>query len=391
MAVPCGPGGVVHDYVPLYFGSLSPMLLGVINKKNVDQFEILYFEYPITLLDREDVVYTDASANTNDPPSFYDDPTNLDKLNWTEIDSLKWSSQTEQLRHERMAEVLVRSSLPIQDALRIVVWNGDVKKHILELAVKFGANVPPITFEDPSRRHWFKDFLETGRKSVVTGPRGIALQYGAAVASLQKQRGRLDAPFASLRELLTGLRHRFDIMSHTAELVGLQSENGIHQASVDVHTLEVVARLRGQREFAALADNERDVLELAAYLHDIGKGPKSRWVKNNGVQKVDPDHPVRAMPMMVDILTASVQNWSVEDAKLLLKLVCYHDLVGEVLGKGRDEAQLVETAADLRELDMLFALGKADATSLVEWWWNEDEAQALYDRCYRRIANQNPR
>jgi hypothetical protein len=31
---------------------------------------------------------------------------------------------------------------------------------------------------------------------------------------------------------------------------------------------------------------------------------------------------------------------------------------------------------------MLFMLGKADATSLVEHWWEEDEAAALYDRCW---------
>jgi ssDNA thymidine ADP-ribosyltransferase, DarT len=37
MVVSCGPGGCVHDYVPLYFGAISPMLLGVINTKNVEQ------------------------------------------------------------------------------------------------------------------------------------------------------------------------------------------------------------------------------------------------------------------------------------------------------------------------------------------------------------------
>jgi hypothetical protein len=26
---------------------------------------------------------------------------------------------------------------------------------------------------------------------------------------------------------------------------------------------------------------------LAAYLHDIGKGPKERWAGNGGIQKVD--------------------------------------------------------------------------------------------------------
>lgn len=43
MPVTCGPGGVVHDYVPLYFGSVSPMLLSVVRAKNVDQMDILYF------------------------------------------------------------------------------------------------------------------------------------------------------------------------------------------------------------------------------------------------------------------------------------------------------------------------------------------------------------
>src|ERR1700685_3064022 len=63
MAVTTGVGGMVHDYVPLYFGSLSPMLLAVVNKKNVDQMDILYFEFPLSTLNRDDVVFTDASAN----------------------------------------------------------------------------------------------------------------------------------------------------------------------------------------------------------------------------------------------------------------------------------------------------------------------------------------
>src|SRR6266487_573160 len=101
MEVPCGPCGMVHDYVPLYFGSLSPMLLAVVNKKNVDQMDILYFEFPIALLERNDVLFTDAAANTVVPPHFYFDPGDLDRLNWAEIDSLKWSSADETLKRQR--------------------------------------------------------------------------------------------------------------------------------------------------------------------------------------------------------------------------------------------------------------------------------------------------
>ena len=27
--IPCGPGGTIHDYVPFYFGYLSPMMLNL--------------------------------------------------------------------------------------------------------------------------------------------------------------------------------------------------------------------------------------------------------------------------------------------------------------------------------------------------------------------------
>jgi hypothetical protein len=89
--------------------------------------------------------------------------------------------------------------------------------------------------------------------------------------------------------------------------------------------------------------------------------------------------------MMVDILTKQVKRVKQGNAEVILKLVCYHDLVGEVLGKGRDEAQIVDVAKNKLELDMLFALGKADATSLSEGWWTEEDASKLYGRCLAAI------
>ncbi len=166
----------------------------------------------------------------------------------------------------------------------------------------------------------------------------------------------------------------------------LKSANGMHRHTVDVHTLEVVERLKSLPEYEDLSSQDRSRIELAAYLHDIGKGPKERWSKNNGIQKPDPDHAVRALPMVVEILCQQVRKIKQENAALLLKLVCYHDLVGEVLGKGRDEQQIVDVADNEIELKMLFALGKADATSLTEWWWDEDKANVLYDRCLAAIT-----
>jgi hypothetical protein len=366
------------------------MLLPVLRMKNVDQMDILYFEFPISLLNRADVVFTDASANTSEPPNFYSDPADLVRLNWREIDSLKWSSANDILRHQRMAEVLVYSDLPVQDAVRVVVWNESKRKQVEELVTKAGVPFPAIEFASPERRHYFLKFMEGSRSSIVTGPKGIARAYASACEQIRQKKGQqANAPFETLENLLEGLREDFACLPHTAELVGLESENSFYRGTVDIDTLRVVQNLKTLRGFASLPREYQDHVELAAYLHDIGKGPKARWERNDGIQKVDPDHPVRAMPMMVEILTQQVRKAKQEDAELILKLVCYHDLVDEVLGKGRDKQQIVDVAKTELELDMLFALGRADATSLVKGSWDEDAAAALYNCCLAAIKARN--
>jgi len=139
MVVPCGPRDCVHDYVPLYFGAISPMLLRVINAKNIEQRDILYCEFPISLVEGANAVFTDASANTSIPPNFYTDPADLDKLNCEAINSLKWRSVDDEFRHQRMAELLIHRQLPIMAASRCVVWNSRIKKKVERIVVAAAA------------------------------------------------------------------------------------------------------------------------------------------------------------------------------------------------------------------------------------------------------------
>lgn len=386
MLVPCGPGGCVHDYVPLYFGSRSLMLLGVINAKNVDQRDILYFEFPISLVTRPDVVFTNASANTDVAPNFYNNPADLSKLDWEAIDLLTWSEPDDAKRHRRMAELLVHGRLAVTDATRCVVWNANARERVL--AIVGNKPFPSIEYESSGRRHWFTAFMNNSAASVVVGPREIAEIFQSTCDAIQEESEKVsdDALFEDLDDLLSGLRKDFGCLTHTAELIGLQSANGLHKKTVDIHTFEVVSRLRSLPEFLRLEAGLKDLVEIAAYLHDIGKGPRSRWEWNGGLQKVDPNHPVGAMPMVVDILTKHVAYVNQEDAEAIAKLVCYHDLVGDVLGRGRDERQIIEVCdGDEDDLDMLFALGRADAMALVETWWDEKAAEALYARCRAAI------
>ena len=211
MIVPCGPGGCVHDYVPLYFGSLSPMLLRVVNEKNVDQSDILYFEFSISILENSNVVFTDSSANAAVPPNFYDDCSNLDKLNWNEIDSRKWSSSSDNLRHQRMAEALVRDCLPVSAASRCVVWNDEIKKTVEGIVAAANKPFPPIDFQMQGRWHWFTNFASGGKSSVVTGPRRIRHTFDAACEEISKEHSKhaASAPFPKLGKMLEGLRADF--------------------------------------------------------------------------------------------------------------------------------------------------------------------------------------
>ena len=59
------------------------MLLAVINAKNVDQHDLIHLAVPVALLDRHDVVFTNAAANADYPPEFFTDPTALDCLDGT--------------------------------------------------------------------------------------------------------------------------------------------------------------------------------------------------------------------------------------------------------------------------------------------------------------------
>ena len=390
MAVPCGPRGVVHDYVPFYFGAKSLMLLGVIHKKNVDQCDILYFEFPISLLDLGEAVFTDASANTVVAPNFYSNPKDLSKLNWGEIDSQKWSCASDALRHQRMAEALIHGNVPLSAASACIVWNSSTKERVEKLADGVD-DFPKINFENQSRRHYFTKFLvkEEKGQSLVQGPNAIASMLNAVNEYFAEHIGKNSktAAFGGPKALLVALREDFACIPETSELVGLETVNRVHKETVDVHTQQVVDTLKSLPEFSDLDERQKALIELAAYLHDIGKGPKERWLDKktgNCLQQNDPDHPVGAMPMIARIFTEEVGSVKLANANLIAKLVCYHDLVGDVLGRGRHEAQIVKVAENEEELKLLFLLGKADATTL-GFYWDQEEADAIFARTLKAI------
>lgn len=370
MQVTCGPRGVVHDYVPFYFCKRSRMLLRVVNGKNVDQEELIYFVLPIDMVERRNAVFTDASANTATPPHFFCGGERLDELTWDDIDSQDWNLGDTNAERRRMAELLVRDAVDLTDVTEIIVWDDSVAA---EVARQFRAAKKrcPGTFVDDRHYHYYDKWFAGSADSLVTGPKGVLAEYRRTRQFVEETGQNDHARHQKIRDLLDALRGDFGCIHETAEIDGLETDNKEHLEDVGAHTRRVVSNLHASAEFKALSEGDQRITELAAYLHDIGKGPKNRWTRNGGKQQTDPDHPVESVKMLRRILTDEIREIKPRTVRVLSMLVCYHDLLGDIAGKGRHMTQLDPIIKSERDLEMLIALSLADVQAL-RWDWHAE-------------------
>lgn len=380
MCVPVGPGGVVHDYVPFYFATVNPMLLSALNNKAVDQPYICFIAIPIEKLSEEKVVFTDAAANTTELPNFYEDPTDLTRLDWDQIDSRKWGSQSNEERHVRMAEALVHRKVPLDWIDSYIVFNQLGEQEILCSYQAAGLKAPKISGD------WFNDrpffytkyfFNDRKKETLVTGPIQLHEEYTELIdAVIQKRKDDPpeDPQFQDIAEALDELEDDFCTIPELDDIYDLKTDNPVHHETVGAHTKQVVENVKDSDFYGALGPKRKNAVCIAAYLHDIGKGPKSKWNQNGGVQKTYPDHPADAIPMLERILLEDFAQLSEKEIRWICLLVVYHDLMGDIIrgdtnGYGRSELELRKLNLGRKDLYMLAALSEADVRSLRDDWF----------------------
>lgn len=118
--VQCAPFGVLHDYVPFYFGPRSPMMFAI-SKNNVPaytggQAPLIYLCSVAEVVATKPLpfVFTDGHPITQGLSDFYNDLRWLNKIDWQVVKG-KWWNQTESdpdRPRRRMAEFLVHDMLP---------------------------------------------------------------------------------------------------------------------------------------------------------------------------------------------------------------------------------------------------------------------------------------
>jgi hypothetical protein len=302
MEVPCEPNGTVHDYVPFYLCSTNPMFLSLVNQKNVDQALVIFFAISINYVARDNVVFTSASANTGSPPDFFSNPEDLRHLDWELIGIKKWARGADDELHRRMAEVLVYKNVPVTDLEYIVVWNESIKNQVESIFALNNVKCPPISFtpfKSTYRFHFTKFMLDRPNETLVTGPVELKNKFEETVASVieKRQKSTADAkyPFSNISDLLDTIDGEFSSIPELEGIFELETENDVHSENVSDHTLKVVEALLKSDCYQGFVKTDQNILKLSAYLHDIGKGPKSKW--RSGKQPAFADHPVDALPI----------------------------------------------------------------------------------------------
>lgn len=369
MDVTCSPHGKVHDYVPFYLTTTNPMLLSLVNNKNIDQPFMIFFAIPILKILENNVVFTDASANTSSPPNFYNTPSDLEKLDWDAVDKRGWGSATDDERHKRMAEVLVHQEVPLDWIDTVVVWNEDIKKYVLETFKKHSSHNPTVTYQPFNGKYFYftKFALGRGSETLVTGPYLLKNKFENAIKKIIENRiSQTNFKFQNVEDGLNAINNDFCCIDELSDIYELKTSNRTHSDNVSDHTKKVVNNLAQNTYFTTLSDENQKIVKISAYLHDIGKGPKSKW--KDEIQPSYPDHPADAIPMLERILVEDFTELSEYEIRKICLLVVYHDLIGDIIANNRSQKELIDLIKDENELNMLISISLADVSAINYGW-----------------------
>lgn len=153
--VSCGPGGVLHDYVPLYFCKRSPMLYAIKNnlvaRYSGGQSDIVYLVVRFENVEKSDLswVFTDGHA-TMALSDFYSTTEELINIDWELMKAPYWHDTDEEpdRKRRRQAEFLVHERLPWSVVSGVGVYDEAHKQQVEsifnELAVQHRPNVKAL-------------------------------------------------------------------------------------------------------------------------------------------------------------------------------------------------------------------------------------------------------
>lgn len=254
---------------------------------------------------------------------------------------------------------------------------------------QFSVNCPIITYEPFNNRYFFfTKFFFSGREreTLVIGPIQLREKYLSAVENIENNRANgsyMNARFDNIDHALVEIERNFCVIPELEGIYELQTDNKIHRESVSRHTISVVENVKNTIFYDKIGEQWKSIVLFAAYLHDIGKGPRGKW--KDGVQRAYTDHPADAIPMIERILSEEIKIISHSQIRMICMLVAYHDLMGDIIGNDRAVNEIFELELDEQDLNMLATLAEADISALGVGWENniEEQLEELIEKVLR--------
>lgn len=157
--IACGPGGVVHDYVPFYFGPRSPMLLrlktGQVEGYNEGQEPLVYLVSSAQAVAESGArfVFSDGhglAAYTE----WFDDLARLDRVDWAMVQETYWADTVEDPDRQRrkQAEFLIHEFCAWPLVRGIGVLNQEMANRVQEFLERGPSDHRPVV---KVKKNWY--------------------------------------------------------------------------------------------------------------------------------------------------------------------------------------------------------------------------------------------
>jgi hypothetical protein len=145
------PGGNLGDYVPFYFGPLSPMLLNIktgyrgITKRPQSDIVYIICQLNTVVKHNQDWCFTNGHAKDSFT-DFFNDLADIDMVHWDVVRLRYWQPTATFLDRQakKQAEFLVKSTVPVFCISKIVVYNLQTCSLVQVLLEKLKLNIPVL-------------------------------------------------------------------------------------------------------------------------------------------------------------------------------------------------------------------------------------------------------
>lgn len=143
------PGGNLGDYIPFYFGPLSPMLLNIktgyrgISQRSQSDIVYICCELNKAVAICNKWCFTDGHAKNNFT-EFFNDLNYFNKIDWNIVAEKYWANTEDDFDRMRrkQAEFLIKDNVPVDCISKIIVYDDKVCNVVKNILNETGLQIP---------------------------------------------------------------------------------------------------------------------------------------------------------------------------------------------------------------------------------------------------------